>query len=104
MSVPEKYLAHAINCTVVGLAASKCSPNSSKEGLDTAEAQPLECVGVGFVRSVDAAKGVLYVLTDVDPELLDQVDVLQVKTSSFPGHQGALGEDLLCGMNTTKMC
>lgn len=79
--VSAPLLAAALNCCVVGLATSG-GGDGEDESCDRFHALPgqqlLRCLGVGFVRAVDASKGRLYVLTDLGPQQLEAVDVLQV--------------------------
>ena len=72
----EAHLPAALNCSIVGLTTSQ-GKEEGAEGANT----PLQCLGFGIVRSVDAGKGVLHILTDVQSDLLEQVDVLQVPLS-----------------------
>jgi len=79
-SLGEVQLLAALNCSVVGLATSRGQGEGS-EGLEGPEGEPLPCLGLGIVRSVNAAKGVLHILTDVEGDMLGQVDVIQVRCS-----------------------
>ncbi|XP_020574060.1 polynucleotide 5'-hydroxyl-kinase NOL9 [Phalaenopsis equestris] len=63
--VPKHEVFHSLNATIVGLAASSSSIGST----------PC-CVGLGIVRSIDAKKGVLYVITPVSLCKLEEVDIL----------------------------
>ena len=68
-AVSADHLASVLNGAVVGLAergsASGCAP----------------CLGIGIVRGIDSDSGQFYLLTDVSMEVLDRVDVLQVRVS-----------------------
>lgn len=81
--VAEAELAFAINGMVVGLV-------SSADGTGTCQPSPQEhrhvpvCFGFGLVRAVDAQRQVLYVLTDVPEEQLQQVDTLVVGKLDLP--------------------
>ena len=68
-AVPEEHLGCLLNACLVGLAR-------------TGSGSDLECLGVGIVRAVDMPAGVLYVLTPLDPDTLDQVTTLQVRFPS----------------------
>ncbi|KAL8028822.1 hypothetical protein ABFS82_14G183300 [Erythranthe guttata] len=62
--VPVNEIYRSLNATIVGLAVS-----SASEKLPT-------CVGLGIVRAVDASKGVLYVITPVPVQILEDVNLL----------------------------
>ena len=65
MSIPPQQTARALNSMVVGLCCK------GKEALPA-------CLGLGIVRSVDSQRGLIYVLTDLLPDALEAVDLLQV--------------------------
>lgn len=66
--VPRTEIWHSVNATIVGLASSCDTPA-------TAHAVPW-CVGLGIVRGVDVQRGLLYVITPVDVQHLQSVDLL----------------------------
>ena len=80
--ITEQQLAGALNCSIVGLAshgpASQAREELSYTSGDNASGSVMT-LGLGFVRSVDAKKGLLYLLTDVSSKVLQQVNVLQVR-------------------------
>ena len=81
-SLASELLAGALNCSIVGLACSGVeSSASSHTELALDGERLLECLGLGFVRGVNAEQGLLYLLTDLDPVILEQVNTLQVKWS-----------------------
>lgn len=82
--VDRHHIAQALNCSVVGLASSLRGESSSSMEIQGRHNCLLDCIGVGFVRAVDATKGLLYLLTDVTPETLEHVDVLQVGLLALP--------------------
>lgn len=45
--------------------------SDNKEGLHP-------CIGIGFVRAIDSQKGLVYLLSDLSQEALEEVDLLQV--------------------------
>ncbi|XP_057780713.1 polynucleotide 5'-hydroxyl-kinase NOL9 [Salvia miltiorrhiza] len=55
---------YSLNATIVGLAISSASE------------QLPQCVGLGIVRAIDTFKGLLYVITPVPPQILEDVDLL----------------------------
>jgi polynucleotide 5'-hydroxyl-kinase GRC3/NOL9 len=60
--VSESMILEALNGNIVGLC--------------TSSEAPLECLGLGIVRSIDWAKRLFYILTPVDPEQLHKVKAL----------------------------
>ena len=62
----------AVNGAVVGLTRA-----ASGSGSKTAAVS--ECLGVGVVRSVNAAEQMLYILTPTPEELLPEVTMLEVR-------------------------
>lgn len=54
-----------MNATIVGLAISS----------DVTEQLP-QCVGLGLVRAIDPSKGMLYIITPVPQQTLEDVDLL----------------------------
>ncbi|KAL2653489.1 hypothetical protein R1flu_021617 [Riccia fluitans] len=68
--VPESEKLHSINGALVGLGVSW------KAGVKYSGGSILTCVGIGLVRGVDLEKGLLYVLTPLDMEILQDVDTL----------------------------
>ncbi|KAL3618004.1 hypothetical protein CASFOL_038325 [Castilleja foliolosa] len=62
--VPENEAFYSLNASIVGLAVSSVS-----------EQWP-QCVGLGIVRGIDTLKGVLYVITPVPQQSLEDVDTL----------------------------
>ena len=71
-------LAGGLNCSIVGLASSGEEPSAlSHVEPDNRTGFP-ECLGLGFVRGVNAEQGLMYLLTDLEPDILEQVNVLQV--------------------------
>ena len=60
--VSESMILEALNGNIVGLC--------------TSSEAPLECLGLGIVRSIDWAKRLFYILTPVDPEQLHNVKAL----------------------------
>ena len=81
--VAKELLAGALNCSIVGLACSgeeSSSSSSSSHAELACKGKSLpDCLGLGFVRGVNAEQGLLYLLTDLDPIILEQVNILQVK-------------------------
>jgi len=77
----EAQLLAALNCSIVGLASSQCQPACTSDAEGTGQGRLLPCLGFGIVRSVDAGKGMLYILTNVEAARLEQIDVLQVLPS-----------------------
>lgn len=75
--VPPSHSFYAINGAIVGLAISPPSPLSPLSHMSRASlGGPLpHCVGLGLIRSVDLELGVFYVLTDVDMESLQNVNL-----------------------------
>lgn len=59
---------------IVGLLSSRA--HSTAASLQ--QPAPRVCLGVGIVRAIDAASGRLFILTDVQAEDLEAVDVLKV--------------------------
>ncbi|KAL1531788.1 polynucleotide 5'-hydroxyl-kinase NOL9-like [Salvia divinorum] len=55
---------YSLNASIVGLAISSVSK------------QLPQCVGLGIVRAIDTFKGLLYVITPVPPQILEDVDLL----------------------------
>jgi hypothetical protein len=91
--VQQSELPLALNGALVGLASSSSSScpagvgsSSSQEqqGVAALGPQLRECLGVGLVRAVDAQRGVLYLLTDVSEQRLQEVDVLMVGRLELP--------------------
>lgn len=81
--VPASELAVAVNGAVVGLVCGGSNQQQHQQGLGGAAVLP-ECLGLGLVRAVDAQQQVLYLLTDVDEELLQHVDTLVVGRLELP--------------------
>jgi hypothetical protein len=77
----ETQLLAALNCSIVGLASSRCQPASTSDTEGKEQFRLLPCLGFGIVRSVDAGKGMLYILTDVEAAGLEKIDVIQVLPS-----------------------
>lgn len=70
----------ALNGALVGLAArssSAGSPAGQQQGL-------CECLSFGLIRAVDARKQELYMLTDLEEEQLQRVDLLQLGKLELP--------------------
>ncbi|KZV26532.1 hypothetical protein F511_18884 [Dorcoceras hygrometricum] len=63
--VHETEIFYSLNATIVGLAIS----SSVNEQLP-------QCVGLGIVRAVDPSKDMLYILTPVPQQTMDDVDLL----------------------------
>jgi hypothetical protein len=91
--VQQCELPLALNGALVGLASSRnssCSCPAStgvdqqQQGIAGLGPQLQECLGVGLVRAVDATRGVLYLLTDLDEQRLQEVDVLLVGRLELP--------------------
>ena len=61
-----------MNGAVVGL-------TRAASGSDSKTTAVSECLGVGVVRSVDAAEQMLYILTPTPEQLLPEVTMLEVK-------------------------
>ncbi|GAB4817782.1 hypothetical protein N2152v2_004828 [Parachlorella kessleri] len=78
-SVLPSQLPRALNGALVGL----CSAPAQHASEDPA-GQPPPCLGLGFVRAVDARKRLLYVLTDLQEEELEQVATLQLGKLELP--------------------
>jgi polynucleotide 5'-hydroxyl-kinase GRC3/NOL9 len=85
--VAEAELAFAINGKVVGLVSS----GGSADGPVSSRLHPRQeqqhlpiCLGLGLVRAVDARRQMLYVLSDVPEEQLQQVDTLVVGKLELP--------------------
>ncbi|KAK9813030.1 hypothetical protein WJX72_007830 [[Myrmecia] bisecta] len=76
-SCAEPVLPHAVNGVVVGLAKGQAAALEGGKAV-------LECVGAAVVRTVDAAKGLLYLLTSVPEAVLQQVTTLQVGRMELP--------------------
>lgn len=63
--VPKTEVFYSLNATIVGLAISS----------DVTEQLP-QCVGLGLVRAIDPSKGMLYIITPVPQQTLEDVDLL----------------------------
>lgn len=63
--VPKTETFYSLNATIVGLAVSS--------GVSD---QLPHCVGLGIVRGIDTSKGLLYVITPVPQQTLEDVDLL----------------------------
>lgn len=85
-AVPEEHLGYLLNACLVGLAR-------------TGSGSDLECLGVGIVRAVDMPAGMLYVLTPLDPDTLDQVTTLQVRSP----HSGFI-ESIYLAIHIMHLC
>ncbi|KAL3685364.1 hypothetical protein R1sor_003386 [Riccia sorocarpa] len=68
--VPESERLHSLNGALVGLGVSW------KSGTKYSGGPTGTCVGIGLVRGVDVEKGLLYLLTPLDTETLQDVDTL----------------------------
>lgn len=74
-SVPREHLGYLLNAALVGLAGARTGSS----------ADPPPCLGLGLVRAVDMAQGLLYILSPLDLETLQQVAILQVTLADcFP--------------------
>jgi polynucleotide 5'-hydroxyl-kinase GRC3/NOL9 len=91
--VQQSELPLALNGALVGLASSRSSSSSllagnggktEQQGVAALGPQLHECLGVGLVRAVDAQKGLLYLLTDMNEQRLQEVDVLMVGRLELP--------------------
>ena len=71
--MPREHLGYVLNAALVGLAGARIGSS----------ADPPPCLGMGLVRAVDMAQGLLYVLTPLDPETLQQVSILQVTLAAL---------------------
>lgn len=64
-------------------------------------------LGVGFVRNIDISNGVLYLATDVDTNLLDQVNCLLVGSTKIPDclllSQKKKGSNYICKESTNPL-
>lgn len=84
-AVPSSHVAAVLNGSIVGLAAAQPEPAGAGV-VSSADGAPLQCLGVGIVRAVDASKQLLYILTDVPADDLENVRILQVLNPwLFPG-------------------
>jgi polynucleotide 5'-hydroxyl-kinase GRC3/NOL9 len=84
-SVQPEQRGHVLNACLVGLAARSGTP-----------AEPPACLGVGLVRAVDMAQGLLYLLTPVDLGTLEQVTILQVSDKACTHHP--IRDFVVCAM------
>jgi hypothetical protein len=88
--VQQYELPLALNGALVGLASSSKSSSSGpasaavSQGVAGLGPQLQECLGVGLVRAVDARRGVLFLLTDLNEQRLQDVDVLLVGRLELP--------------------
>ena len=73
-AVAPSHQMEALNGAVVGL----CSAAPVHEGPTSQAADLPHCQGVGVVRTADAGSGQLLVLTPLQDEQLQEVDMLQV--------------------------
>nr|CAB3471940.1 unnamed protein product [Digitaria exilis] len=73
--VPAGEIWRSLNATVVGLVVSGAS--------EAARSIPY-CVGLGIVRGIDVQRGLLYVITPVPLERLQNVDLLQQGLIEIP--------------------
>ncbi|KAG8379024.1 hypothetical protein BUALT_Bualt07G0045200 [Buddleja alternifolia] len=62
--VPETETFYSLNVTIVGL------------GVGSFSEQLPQCVGLGIVRGIDTFRGVIYVITPVPQQILEDVDLL----------------------------
>lgn len=78
--MPASELPAAINGAVVGLAvAPEGRLQTYQHTLNSAaDAAPLPCLGLGIVRSLDVAAGLLFLLTPLGQADLERVNTLQV--------------------------
>ncbi|KAM0034735.1 putative P-loop containing nucleoside triphosphate hydrolase [Helianthus debilis subsp. tardiflorus] len=63
--VPKAEIFYSLNASIVGLAVNS-------EGSE----HPPRCVGLGIVRGIDTSRRVLYIITPVPSNVLEEVDVL----------------------------
>lgn len=73
--MPASELSHALQGSIVGLLA---------EGADVQSAAvdctlPAACLGLGLIRTLDAERGLLYLLTPLPLDQLQRVNTLQVR-------------------------
>ncbi|KMZ69702.1 Polynucleotide 5'-hydroxyl-kinase grc3 [Zostera marina] len=64
--VPCSEILYSLNATIVGLSVST---ETTGNGIPW-------CVGLGIVRSIDISKDLLYIITPVNPKILEKVDLL----------------------------
>jgi hypothetical protein len=78
-SVPPGQVLNALLGTVVGLCIGGGGTRGGFQGgpLSVTNApEACKCVGLGIVRAADPSKQALYIITPVDPSLLENVDTL----------------------------
>ena len=76
-AVPLAELPAAVNGVVVGLAAGPEQATYAHVLNGGCDAAPLPCLGLGIVRSLDEAAGLLYLLTPLDDSDMQRVNTLQ---------------------------
>lgn len=75
----------AINAKLVGLCCRPEKPNVGDDSDDScSREEPLRCVGLGLVRSIDRAREIFYILTPAAGDRLKDVNVLVGCNVDFP--------------------
>ena len=90
-AVPQEHLGYLLNACLVGLA----KPGSGGD---------LDCLGMGIVRAVDMPARLLYVLTPLDPDTLEQVTTLQVGRPLHPVVQYSVFWDHNVVLSAVRCC
>lgn len=80
----ESLSPQALNGAVVAFTAPASQASADEHaGVESDEAPPSLCLAVGIVRSIDAGKGLAYVLTPVPLEVLKQATSIEVSIHCF---------------------
>ena len=77
--VPTAELSHALQGTIVGLMSE--TADAADPSVGAHDTSPAQCLGLGLVRTVDADRGLLYLLTPLPIEQLQRVTTLQVPSN-----------------------
>lgn len=75
-SVPEAEVPYVLNATVAGLCVDLCDENEDKS--------LRKCLGIALIRGVDVPGDKLYVLTPLDDDSLERVNVLEIGRLELP--------------------
>lgn len=79
----------ALNGAVVAFTKAVADANAD----DSAEAAPSVCLAMGIVRTVDAAKGLLYILTPEPLDVIKQADTIEVSRHTLVATQRLMMHD-----------